>query len=340
LPTEPASVAAPERLWPVAELEPDRVGDALRRLLNEAGPGALPRTADDVLASHRCADRLAAAGLTEADGTPRFRVNALAGRIFVTDLPEATRAGGAFPYADEAERLLAYLERSGVSTAGAHLVDVGAGCGHVTLSVAAARRTAVEVNPRARELLALNARLNALEAEVVSGPAQSQLAGLDPIVSPAGETVVVAILPHAPAPDSSMLAGFANGGRTGAAVIEAVLEELAAVAARAVRVVMLCYSLRSSETEATLVPRAARRLMPDRNVEWTLLAGAPMWRIDGVMSERSPMALVPALARKAQCRFYCDADQRESTAAAYSELATELAADGWDQLCYGALDVR
>jgi precorrin-6B methylase 2 len=333
-------VAVSDRLWPVADLEPDHVGDALRELVAEAGPGALPKTADDVLADYRSAERLAAAGLSEPDGTPRFRVNALAGRLFVTDLPEATRAGGAFPYADEAERLLAHLERAGTSTAGAHLVDVGAGCGHVTLSVDAERRTAIEVNPRARELLSLNAQLNELDATVVAGPAQTLLGGLEPVVRPAGDTVVIGILPHAPAPDSSMLAGFANGGRTGAAVIEAVLAELAAVASRAVRVILLCYSLRSSQTGATLVPRAAHELMPDRELEWTLLEGAPMWRIDGVMSERSPMALVPALARKAQCRFYCDADQRESTAAAYSELADELAADGWDQLCYGALEVR
>jgi precorrin-6B methylase 2 len=337
-PTEPPSVAV-SALWPVAGLEADRVADALGHLREEAGDGALPKTADDVVAGYRCTSRLAAAGLTDADGTPRFRVNVLRGRVFVTDLPEATRAGGAFPYADEAERLLAYLERAG-STAGAQLVDVGTGCGHVALTADATGRTAIEVNPRARELFTLNAELNGLAATVVPGYAQSLIGELEPIVAPAGATVVLGILPHAPAPDSSMLAGFANGGRTGAAVIEAVLAELAAAASHAVRVVLLCYSLTSSASGDALVPRAARRLMPDRSIEWTPLDGTPMWRIDGVMSERSPMTLVPALARKAQCRFYCDADQREHTAAAYSELAEELVADGWDQLAYGALDVR
>lgn len=337
--TDRPGAAAGGALWPVAELEPDRVRDALDHLRAEAGDGALPKTADDGLADYRSSARLAAAGLIDAGGTPRFRVNVLAGRTFVTDLPEATRAGGAFPYADEAERLLAHLERVAVAE-DAHLVDVGAGCGHLALAARAARRTAIEVNPRARELFGLNAALNELSAELFAGPAQSLLGEIDAVTAPAGETVVVGNLPHAPAPDGATLAGFANGGRTGAAVIEAVLAKLAEVAPRAVRVVLLCYSLGASATGAALVPRAARRLMPDRTVGWTPLPGAPMWRIDGVMSERSPMPLVPALARKAECRFYCDPELRERTAAAYSELAAELAAGGWDQLCYGALDVR
>lgn len=337
--SERAAVAAEREPWPVAELDAERVGHAIARLRAEAGDAALPRTADDVLAGHPCAGTWAAAGLAGDDGTPRFRVNVLGGRVFVTDLPEATRSGGAFPYADEAERLLAHLGRSGCA-AGAHLVDVGAGCGHVTLACAAAERTAIEVSPRARELLALNAELNGLTATVEPGPAQSVLGDLDAVVSPAGRTVVVGNLPHAPAPGGSALAGFANGGRTGAAVIEAVLAKLAEVAAPAVRIVLLCYSLRSSVTDATLIPAAARALMPDRSVDWTPLTGEPMWRIGGAMSVRSPMALVPSLARKAECRFYCDPEQRERTAADYSRLAAELRSGGWDQLCYGVLDVR
>lgn len=323
----------------VAALEPGRVLDALRRLRDEAGDDALPKTAADHLADRSCAGALAAARLAEPDGTPRFRVNVLRRRVFVTDLPEATNAGGVFPYEDEAERLIGYLERSG-GAAGAHLVDVGAGCGHVALAAGAARRTAIEVSRRARELLRLNAALNGLAADVVAGPAQSLLARLDPIVAPRGETIVVGNLPHAPAPGAALLTGFANGGRTGAAVIEAVLGELAAVASPTVRVVLLCYSLRDSGGGATLVADAARRLLPGRSVGWTELAGAPMWRIDGRMSERSPMPLVPALARKADCHFYGDAQRRDQFAAAYDRLAAELGAAGWDQLCYGVLDVR
>lgn len=321
---------------PVASLDVGAVAEAIETLLDEAGEDALPVERAQPVAGLRSTALLVDAGLLDPDGRPRFRVNELGGRLFVTDVPEATRAGGVFPYPDEAERLLAWLRRDGA--AASEVVEVGSGCGHVLLSVAAERRAGVDVAERAGALLRLNAELNAVAADWRLGDAARGLAALGLNGASGGSVHVVGNLPHAPSPGEGRLAGFANGGPTGAEVIAATLRGLAAERGHWSRITLLAYSLAGPEGREPHVASLARALFPPGAVSWHPLEGEPMWRIDGEMAERSPMP-VEALARKADCRHYTDPSRRDEVRRAYEALAARLRADGWDRLEYGVLDV-
>lgn len=315
---------------PVASLDVRAVEAALAALLDEAGAGALPVDRSQPLPRLRASAALERAGLIEPDGRPRFRVNRLGGRLFVTDVPEATRAGGVFPYPDEAERLLRWLG----GRAPGDVVEVGSGCGHVLLSVDAERRLGIDVAERAGALLRLNASLNAVAADWRLSDAAR---GLNGALGP--DAHVVGNLPHAPSPGRGSLAGFADGGPTGADVIEATLRGLAAGTRRWSRITLLCYSLASGSGRAPHVLALAEPLFAPGTVAWHPLAGEPMWRIDGAMAERSPMP-IEAMTRKADCRHYTHPDRREEVRRGYEALVARLRGEGWDRLEYGLLDVR
>jgi methylase of polypeptide subunit release factors len=323
----------------VAVLDPARVGASLEQLLAEVDGERLPKSHTQSLAGLRCTQQLAAACLVDERGCPRFRVNRIGRRVFVTDMPELTRHGGVFPYEDEAERLLGYLRANGLDAADT-TIDVGMGCGHVLLSTDADTRVGIDISARAGALLGLNAQLNGEHARWVQGDAVQALVGLPELSPPTGRTVIVGNLPHAPVPVGSTLAAFADGGRTGAQVIEAVLSALAREASAATEIVLLCYSLASSSAGEPLVATLATRLFPANRVRWTALSGSPMWRIAGSMSEVSPMALATGLPRKADCPYYTGEDRRERVRASYEALAAELQEEGWDQLAYGVLHIR
>lgn len=331
-----APLAPPGPLPAVAELDPGRVRAALAELLEETRGHGLPRTRERPLGDLACCERLQAAGLVDADCLPRFRVNRIGERLFVTDLPEQTRNGGVFPYEDEAMLL---LERLAGSPARA-VVDVGVGCGHVLLSTAAPVKAGLDVSPRAGELLRLNAALNGERVSCwVGEPGEGESLALDRLLSEHTDALVTGNLPHAPVPSGNALATFADGGRMGSDVIQSLLEALAAASTRSWRLVLLCYSLCTWNERDWLVPALAERLLPGRSIAWNPLDRVPMWRVDGEMTERSPMPLATGLPRKADCPYYTAPEEREAAADRYSDLAAELEAEGWDSLGYGVLEV-
>ncbi len=332
--TEPQASVLPS----VELLESARVGVALRELLVEVGEGGLPKSAAQSLGALGCARQLAEAGLLDGGGRPRFRINLIGRRVFLTDVPEHTRHGGVFPYEDEAVRLLGYLQEHPLQPADA-VIDVGVGCGHALLSTSAATRVGIDVSARAGAFMRLNAELNGVRARWAGADAVLGLPGVPEVSGRSGRTLILGNLPHAPVPRGTPLASFADGGPTGARVIGGVLETLVRRVGIDVRIVLLCYSL-SSRAGESLVESTARRLFAGRTVSWSPLTGAPMWRIAGSMSAVSPMSLRTGLPRKADCPYYTGEVRRESVRASYEALAARLASEGWEDLSYGVLDIN
>jgi hypothetical protein len=214
------------------------------------------------------------------------------------------------------------------------------GCGHVLLSTGARVKAGLDVSQRAGELLRLNAALNGEDVSCwVGKPGEGESLALDRLLCESPGALVTGNLPHAPVPPGNALPAFADGGRTGADVVQALIEALAAASTRRWRLVLLCYSLCTWNERDWLVPALAERLLPGRTIAWTPLDRVPMWRVAGRMTERSPMPLATGLPRKADCPYYTPPGGRDAVAERYSDLAAELETEGWDSLGYGVLEV-
>lgn len=100
-------------------------------------------------------------GLIGQDGRTAYRVTRVRELTFLTDGPWRIRNGGVFPWSDESELMLNYIEERGLDSATDGIVDVSCGCGHSVLAYwGRGPRFAFDVNLRAESFLKLNAAVN------------------------------------------------------------------------------------------------------------------------------------------------------------------------------------
>jgi SAM-dependent methyltransferase len=265
-------------------------------------------------------------GLVDDALVPRFRVNELRGRFFITDTPPSVAAAGVYAYADEAEQLL------GVSAPYSPFVsvgDVGTGCGHAVVCLdALERRFAVDIDPRAVALARINARLNGvvLETAVSAVGGDFPPSEWSPLWSEG--SLLLANLPF-------VISRVSDGGATGLQPISRLLASLSPHRGCGTLVILLVYTL-GAASRAWAIEEIMDLAMPDCARDFNLLSDALIWRVNGTKRFTNPM-LLDDLPSRADCHLTFTDRERDDVRRSYTARVRELKDLGWTVLGYGTL---
>jgi hypothetical protein len=324
----------------VSRLEPDRVRQALASGLGDRWFQRTFQRNSPGLAPLHCRPSLRTAGLVDSSGRALFRINVIRSRQFLTDGPWQTRFGGTFPWSDEALLLIELAEKEGV--AGPTILEVGTGCGHALLGLdgGGVKRLGIDRSERAVAFSRFNAQLNDLPASIDTRDIRRglPLRWMPVLKRPA---LVVANLPFAVTPKDLAYPQFSDGGESGLTEFEELIRALVRYGGRGLHALLLTYSLGRVQgyRQAWDVPMRLARILPTRALEWRLLVGHQMWRINGVKRFDNPMPL-RQLPSKAECRLTFSEDERARAKREFSMLAERLSTDGWSHVGYGVVSGR
>ena len=275
------------------------------------------------------------AGLIDAARRPCFRLNLLRGQPFVTDGPWNSGAARVYAYSDESEQLLGYIDEVGLASFDS-VIEIGAGCGHTILTIDARTRIGIDVNPRARSFLELNAKLNHVKCKSVTVDILQQGLPVE-LLRHTGSCLFLANLPFALTPRGVSLPVSVAGGPTG---LDPTLAALAAIerAVRssgiAARLVMLCNSL--GDGSRWQIVDAVAQTAPEADVRWRVLPGARIWRVNGKPRYQSPMRIAHRLRAKAYARPLSSDGKAVHR---YATLEDKLLREGWTHLARGVADI-
>lgn len=271
------------------------------------------------------------------------------GRLFVTDglfVPAEIRV---FPFMDESDRICERYAALGWQAWADTVVDPAVGCGHNLLRYRGELSTRIgfDVSVRALAFTALNSQLNSLVRGVDRD--HSQFFGLNdvyngiPNVYTGRRVLFLVNMPFALEPLPETLVRTAAGGENGYELTLAALDGIRAFmddpvnASREVRAVVLSYSVGVIGRDQWVVPERAREMFGDAAIDWKILHGERLWRIDGRKEQPNPMPL-ESLSKKANCRFYVrNPARREEVRASYVKKERALRDEGYDHLAYGVL---
>lgn len=278
--------------------------------------------------------------LIDDTGFCQYRVNAIGDYVFVTDGPWNVRKGGIFPFADESDLILTHARKEASSGAFAGFLDIGTGCGHVAVAVPfKKKRVGVDMNPRARAFVQLNAIINGCQVEFFNWNIDDGLMEVidDRIKAP---LLVTVNLPHAISPNPQALPSTSDGGETGLrwtlAALHALKELIEGTGSRAL---ILSYSLADSSLSRWDIVERAVTIFDKAKVTWHFLSESRIWRINGVKLFNNPSPLYDVLPKKADCKLYVQDNERDAIRRGYYELVRRFESNGWTHLGYGLLQV-
>lgn len=285
-------------------------------------------------------DLLKRYGLVDNRGRTCYRINVLGNRIFITDGPWRCHEGGVFPWSDESELILKYINSHGLSTKTYGIVDPSCGCGHTPIAYdGAGPRFAFDINPRAGRFLKINSFLNECEVNYMQNDISS---GFPPEFRRKLQhrRLFATNMPHALSPLPDALPPASDGGLTGLKWTLAALRAFRDFLGSGGIAVVLCYSLGDYSESVWDILEQAHELFPPQRVKWELLHGVHIWRISGKKEQPNPMVLTEGLPKKADCKLYIREEQREQVRQGYVELASTLEKMGWYVLGCGILEVK
>jgi len=278
--------------------------------------------------------------LINSTGKIRYRVNIFRNSVFITDGPWNIHNGGIFPYSDESELILKYIEDHGIDKIIQGFVDIGCGCGHASIAyLSKIPRFAFDINPRAGYFVAINSIINQCEVQyrtinIFDGlPAELQKVLRSRIL-------FVVNMPHALSPIQDVLPKTSDGGKTGLEPTEAALKAISPFYGSGSIAVVLCYSLGNLKQKKWDIVERAKKLFPEDTILWELLKDTRIWRINGKKEQPNPMILREGLPKKADCKLYIKDEDRERVRQSYTRLVNLLESEGWDVLGCGILTLR
>ena len=290
---------------------------------------------------------LARLGLLDGRGFLAVEVHHLRNKLFLTDGSWERKKVRTFPFADESQRLLEHAEAREYHTWADFVIDPACGCGHHAVALPGRLPGACfDVNPRAVLFATINARLNRRDElmvahnDITRGIPSAVTNGVN------GNVLFLVNMPFALAPLPGVLPLSADGGQTGTRLTFAALDAIdrfhdARRNPGITRACVLCYSVGNRDSDIWEVVRRAQALFGAGRIEWKILEGERMWRVNGRKEQSNPMdlGLVPL---KAECRLYVGDEDRDATREGYINLVETLQGppDHWDALGYGILDIH
>ncbi|MBZ5620580.1 MAG: hypothetical protein LAQ69_17920 [Acidobacteriia bacterium] len=272
------------------------------------------------------------------------QLNRFRQKVFLTDAQSVRGSGRVYPYVDEAELLVNYIEMHGYHTAADVIVDLCCGCGHVIIGcpaeVTGVLRFGLDINPRALQFAEINALINESSAVFQLGDIRCGIPAAFHRLQ-VKNFLFSANMPFGLDP-SAFLPISTSSDERGTRLTLATLKGLKdftehLVPGRTGRAVVLAYSLQS-QAIYDVVEHAYAIFGPER-VRWNLLEHERVWRVNGVKQCRNPMPL-DNLTLKAESRYDVDEARREEARASYAALVQRLRAHGYTHLSMGILDIR
>lgn len=282
--------------------------------------------------------------LVESDAL-RVKLHVRGEQVFITDGLWVAPAIRVFPFIDESDLVLRTYKTAGLADWATCVIDPATGCGHNALRYQTpdVRRYGFDRSPRAISYAAINALVN--EADNTLFAVNDVRTGLPPVFAHDHERVLVlANMPFVLTPSKNVILRTAEGGRHGFEMIVAMLDAVNALGERLppgseLRCVSVAYSVGSVHDDSWAVADKAAERFGSAHVNWSLMDGERLWRVNGKKEQPNPMPL-SALKRKADCRFYVRREaNRERIRAEYGQLAHELESAGYTHLGYGALTI-
>lgn len=279
-------------------------------------------------------------GLIDPTGKVRFRINIIRDCIFITDGLWNIHHGGIFPFEDESESILRYVEEHEIDRITYGIIDPACGCGHTIIAYwGRGPRIAFDINPRAGYFVSINAIINRREVKFATN---NIFEGLPPDLDKVfkNKPLFTINMPHALSPFPSILPGTSDGGKTGLKWTIASLQALTRFIGSEGVAVILSYSLGNSKQNRWDIVEKAKELFPEDRISWKLLKDIRIWRINGKKEQPNPMLLREGLPKKADCKIYIKDSDREKVRQGYNQLVRMFEAEGWDVLGCGILEVR
>jgi hypothetical protein len=277
---------------------------------------------------------LARCGLTGPTGL-EVKVNRIGDRYFITDGAWVDHVMRSFPDPDEAFVLLDFVKEQGLEDWPGLVVDPGAGSGHTPIGFPGrkVRRVSCDANVRALSYASINARLNDLGPAEFLAIVNDMNLVLPEAIRPEGNTLFLANVPFAPAPDDDSLALNSAGGDTGADLQVASFRMAAKFRAHhrvSVRACFLTWTLGDADRDWWEVPELCERELPGAKIKWHLI------RHDYDAPELpNPSPLGPMLKHLASSQYAVgDSAKRQQS---FSKLEEKLTRQGFRHIAYGML---
>ncbi len=278
--------------------------------------------------------------LVDNEGRARCRINILRGRIFITDGPWNLHKSGIFPWSDESELILDYIDSHSLSAKTQGIVDPACGCGHTPIAYAGeGPRFAFDINPRADKFVMINSTLNGVQVNYRHNDISVGFP-LEFHQELCSKRLFAINMPHALSPLPNALPAASDGGLTGLEWTLTTLRSLRDFVGSGGIAVVLCYSLGDDGKSRWEIIEQAYKLFAPSNVSWELLPDIRIWRINGKKEQPNPMILSEGLPKKADCKLYVKDEQREKVRQGYLELASKFEKMAWYVLGCGILEVR
>lgn len=279
-------------------------------------------------------------GIIDSAGKTQYRINIIKDCTFVTDGPWDIHYGGVFPFSDESELILKYIEDNKIDKITKGIVDPACGCGHTVIAYwGDGPRFAFDINPRAGYWIAINALINQREVRYRNTDIFKGLPSeLDKTLN--DKPLFAINMPHALSPYPNLLPKTSDGGETGLKWTIAALKALTLFNDSGGVAVILCYSLGNAKQNRWDIVEQAEKIFPKNKIQWVMLKDVRIWRINGKKEQPNPMPLREGLPKKADCRLYVNDIDREKPKQGYIQLVRIFESKGWDVLGCGILEVR
>jgi hypothetical protein len=270
------------------------------------------------------------------------------GLIHLTDGPWVPASYRVYPFADESTLICTHIRQRGYDQSADLLIDPACGCGHHGQALTAiATRINLDINLRALAFCRINSILHHTP-QMLSGLSDLRDGFPKAVNMLKSEDTLVSInMPFAIFPKGGSLPTTLaqDGGDRGVALTFAALRAVKELSEKAqhisnIRLVILFYSLGSHSNGKWSwdVVKRAENIFGDVNVAAHVFDGEPMWRVNGVKSEKSPMPL-ERMKIKASCAQTFSEDEVDEALDGYEALERLYREHGYTHLGYGLLDI-
>jgi hypothetical protein len=288
-----------------------------------------------------------------SDKAMLVKVNLNRGCYLLTDGLWVDQNLRTFPFTDESDALLSYIEQKGVADWADTVIDPCTGSGnHIVAYPGDPVRIAFDVSTRSILYTKINLLINRTHSGVVSH--HSLTKGFPNLLKHIDlkKSLFIINTPFALAPANADMVKTANGGEDGLeltvaamSLVKEVFHNSSSITGK--RALILCYSTGNGMDKWVAVEKA-KEMFGEQNVSWEILSDRKLWRINGQKAEPNPMLLAEGLPKKADCKFYIGNKDKEKVRQSYVDLANRLYQNAVDDnlgyevthLGYGIIDIR
>jgi hypothetical protein len=257
------------------------------------------------------------------------KVNLNRGCYLLTDGLWVEKNLRTFPFTDESDDLLSYIERKNLVGWADTLIDLCTGSGnHMIAYPGDLVRIGFDISNRSILYTSINLIINQIHSSTVlyHNLTQGFPTLLKQIVLK--KSLFIINTPFALSPAGIGMVRTADGGKDG---LELTLTAMSLVkdifkqsnSICSVRAIVLCYSIGNGADKWYVVEKA-REMFGEENISWEILSDRKIWRINGKKNEPNPMLLSEGLPKRADCKFYIEEENKDVVKQKYVDLSQHL----------------